>query len=68
MAIINCVDTESEAHDWANAAFEEAASQQLEELGYSHEIIALTGFSFHANLSWESIVLPPGSQLPLFSG
>jgi hypothetical protein len=41
MAITNCVDTGSEAHahDSANATFEEAASQ-LEELGYSHEIIS----------------------------
>jgi hypothetical protein len=33
MTIINCVDTESEAHETANAAFDVAASQ-LEELGY----------------------------------
>jgi hypothetical protein len=39
MAITNCVDTGSEAHDSANATFEEAASQ-LEELGYSHEVIS----------------------------
>jgi hypothetical protein len=37
MAIISCINTESDAHDSANATFEEAASQ-LEELGYSHEI------------------------------
>jgi hypothetical protein len=37
MAITSCVNTESDAHDSANATFEEAASQ-LEELGYSHEI------------------------------
>jgi hypothetical protein len=35
----SCTDTGSEAHDSANATFEEAASQ-LEELGYSHEILA----------------------------
>jgi hypothetical protein len=44
MTTINCVNTESEAHDSANATFEEAASQ-LEEQGYSHEI-ASTGFLF----------------------
>jgi hypothetical protein len=38
MTAINCVDTKSEAHDSANATFEEAASQS-EEQGYSHEII-----------------------------
>jgi hypothetical protein len=37
MTTSNCVNTESEAHDSANATFEEAASQ-LEEQGYSHEI------------------------------
>ena len=37
MTITNCTNTESDAHDSANATFEEAASQ-LEELGYSHEI------------------------------
>jgi hypothetical protein len=37
VAIINCANTGSEAHDLANATSEEAASQ-LEELGYSHEI------------------------------
>jgi hypothetical protein len=38
MASNNCVNTERrDAHDSANATFEEAASQ-LEELGYSHEI------------------------------
>ena len=38
MAVINCVNTESDdAHDSANATSELAASQ-LEELGYSHEM------------------------------
>jgi hypothetical protein len=36
MAVIRCADTKSEAHDTANTAFDEAASQ-LEELGYLHE-------------------------------
>jgi hypothetical protein len=39
MAITSCANTESEAHDSANATFEEAASQ-LEELGSSYEISA----------------------------
>jgi hypothetical protein len=37
MTIINCVDTESGAHDTATAAFE-GASSQLEELGFEYEI------------------------------
>jgi hypothetical protein len=37
MTIMNCVDTESGAHDKASAAFEEA-SYQLEELGFEYEI------------------------------
>jgi hypothetical protein len=39
MTTTSCVNTESEAHDTANTAFDEAASQ-LEELGYLHEIIS----------------------------
>ena len=37
MTTTSCVSTGSEAHDSANATFEEAASQ-LEELGYSYEM------------------------------
>jgi hypothetical protein len=37
MTATSCVNTESEAHDPANATSDEAASQ-LEELGYLHEI------------------------------
>jgi hypothetical protein len=37
MTTTSCANTESEAHDSANATFEEAASQ-LEELGYSYEM------------------------------
>jgi hypothetical protein len=37
MAIICCADTESDEHDAANTAFDEAASK-LEELGFVHEI------------------------------
>ena len=44
MTTINCADTESGAHDTANAAFDEAASQ-LEELGYEYEITS-DGVSF----------------------
>jgi hypothetical protein len=37
MAIMNCASTESDEHDTANAAFE-AASSQLEELGFEYEM------------------------------
>ena len=37
MAIINCDTTESDEHDTATAAFDEAASS-LEELGFVHEV------------------------------
>jgi hypothetical protein len=57
MAVINCADTGSGAHDTATTAFEESGASQLGELGYEYE-----------NLSWESMVLIPGSHQPLFSG
>jgi hypothetical protein len=44
MAIINCVNTESDDHDTATAAFDEAASN-LEELGFVHEV-TLDGVAF----------------------
>jgi hypothetical protein len=44
MAIMDCADTESGAHDSASAAFEEASSQ-LEELGFDYEITS-EGVSF----------------------
>jgi hypothetical protein len=37
MAIIYCADTDSDGHDAATTAFDEAASK-LEELGFVHEI------------------------------
>ena len=37
MTTTNCANTESDEHDTANAAFDEAASK-LEELGFVHEI------------------------------
>jgi hypothetical protein len=37
MAIMNCAGTESDEHDTANAAFEDASSQ-LEELGFEYEM------------------------------
>jgi hypothetical protein len=37
MAIINCADTGSGAHDTASAAFEDSSSQ-LEELGFEYEV------------------------------
>jgi hypothetical protein len=68
MTTISCANTESDAqaHDSANATFEEAASQ-LEELGYSHEISS-DGVLF----SRESVVVDygpsaTGSPLLLFS-
>jgi hypothetical protein len=36
MTTTNCVNTESDEHDTATAAFDEAASK-LEELGFVHE-------------------------------
>jgi hypothetical protein len=37
MTIISCADTESDEHDTANAAFDEAATH-FEELGYVYEM------------------------------
>jgi hypothetical protein len=37
MTTTSCANTESDEHDTANAAFDEAASK-LEELGFVHEI------------------------------
>jgi hypothetical protein len=44
MAIISCVNTESDEHDTATAAFDEAASS-LEELGFVYEV-TLDGVAF----------------------
>jgi hypothetical protein len=71
MTTTNCVDTGSEAHDSVNATFEETAFQ-LEELGYSHEISS-DGVLFSRGPAVDECdprrsCLPPGPQLPLFSG
>jgi hypothetical protein len=44
MTTISCANTESDEHDTATAAFDEAASK-LEELGFVHEI-TLDGVAF----------------------
>jgi hypothetical protein len=58
----SCVNTESAAHESANAEFEAAASQ-LEELGYSYEL-SNDGvhFSREPNVGG-SILQPPGPPL-----
>jgi hypothetical protein len=70
MTTTSCVSTGSEAHDSANATFEEAASQ-LEDLGYLHEITS-DGVAFSRGTrncrAWEIMTLMMlMPQLPLFS-
>jgi hypothetical protein len=68
MTIMNCASTESDEHDTANAAFE-AASSQLEELGFEYEITSDGVFFSRSDTAVEGgMILRPGSELHLFSG